>query len=292
MQARSYMFVPGDDEKKLSKAQGLGADAIVLCLEDAVAEPNKAVARALVSQYLDAHRNTSRCQLWVRVNPLTTDHFLKDLVAIMAAQPVGVFLPKPSTAHDFRTLDHYLTALEAQNGLVVGSTRIMSVTESCIGTLNQAGFANASPRMSAMCWGAEDMSTDLGATTNVDEYGVHFLVHQMNRANCLVVCSAGNMQAVDGICVDFRNTDKLRQECSRAAREGFTGKIAIHPSQIAVIHEVFTPSAEDIAHARRVVEAFVRGGGAGTVALDGKMLDIPHLKQARRLLARASQTGI
>ncbi len=290
MPSKSFMFVPGDSEKKLGKAQQLGADTIILCLEDAVAEPNKPRARQMVQAYLQAHRDTTEPSLWVRVNPITTDHMLKDLVAVMAGAPSGIFFPKPSGAEDLKTLDHYITAFEVQNGIPVGSTKIMSVVESCIGTLNQSQFAGASPRMSGMCWGAEDMSADLGATTNTDEDGVHFLVHQMNRANCLVVCNAGNMQAVDGICADYRNEEKLREECRRARTEGFTGKIAIHPSQIAVINEMFTPSESDIEHARRVIQAFEDAPeGAGTVGLDGKMLDLPHLKRARRLLQLAGE---
>jgi citrate lyase subunit beta/citryl-CoA lyase len=138
-----------------------------------------------------------------------------------------------------------------------------------------------------MCWGAEDMAADLGASTNMDEDGVHFLVHRINRVNCLVICGAGNMQPVDGICADFRNEEKLRDECRRARVEGFTGKLAIHPSQVPVINEMFTPSEEEVSFAKRVVEAFDNAGGAGTVGLDGRMLDLPHLKQAKRVLQLA-----
>ena len=285
MLARSYMFVPGDSNKKLGKAQSLGADALILCLEDAVSEQNKRLAREKVSEYLQQHQENSSSQLWVRVNPITTEHMLKDLVTVMSGRPFGIFLPKPSSADDFKTVDNYLTALEAQHGFEIGSTKIMSVAESAIGTINQGSFANASKRLSGLTWGAEDMSADLGAVTNMDEDGVHFLVHKMNRANCLVVTAAGNMQAVDGICADFRNEAKLRSECRQSRQEGFTGKIAIHPSQVAVINECFTPSDEEVAYANSVVTAFAEAGGAGTVALDGRMLDLPHLKQARRVLA-------
>lgn len=284
MLAKSFMFVPGDSDKKLGKAQDLGADAIVLCLEDAVSEQNKPLARDKVQTYLREFRGKSKPQLWIRVNPITTEHLLKDLVAVMPGAPTGIFFPKPSTAEDFKKLDSYITVLEIQNNIEPGSTRIMSVAESCVGTLNQGDFAFASPRLSGMTWGAEDMSADLGASTNMDENGVHFLVHRMNRANCLVVCNAGNMQAVDGICADFRNEEKLRDECQRARMEGFTGKIAIHPSQVAIINEMFTPSVDEITYANRVIQAFADADGAGTVGLDGKMLDIPHLKQAKRIL--------
>lgn len=289
MLAKSYMFVPGDSKKKLGKVQDLGADAIIIDLEDAVSEQNKLLAREMAQKYLLTYRGKSKPQLWVRVNPITTDHMLKDLVAVMVGAPYGIFFPKPSSVDDFRKLDDYITALEVQNDLELGCTKIMSVTESCIGTINQGGFANATPRLSGMCWGAEDMAADLGASTNVDENGVHFLVHRMNRANCLVVCNAGSMQPIDGICADFRNEEKLRDECHRARIEGFTGKIAIHPNQVAVINEMFTPSDKEITYAKRVVEAFEKSGGEGTVGLDGKMLDFPHLKQAKRILQLVSK---
>lgn len=287
MLAKSFLFVPGDSKKKLDKIQDSEADAVIVCLEDAVSETNKPAARTMTQEYLQTYRDKSKPRLWVRVNPITTDHMLKDLVAVMAGAPCGIFFPKPSSSDDFRKLDDYMTALEVQNDLEPGSTRIMSIAESCIGTINQGTFAAATPRLSAMCWGAEDMAADLGATTNVDEEGVHFLVHRINRANCLVICGAGNMQPVDGICADFHNEEKLRDECRRARVEGFTGKLAIHPSQVPIINEMFIPSDEEVAFARRVVEAFNNSNGAGTVGLDGKMLDLPHLKQARRILQLA-----
>jgi citrate lyase subunit beta/citryl-CoA lyase len=287
MLAKSYMFVPGDSKKKLDKAQDIETDAVIIDLEDAVSNQNKSIGRDMAQKYLLKYRGKSRPQLWVRVNPITTDHMLRDLVAVMAGTPYGIFLPKPSSDADFRKLDDYMTALEVQNDLEPGSTRIMSIAESCIGTINQGNFATATPRLMAMCWGAEDMAADLGASTNMDEDGVHFLVHRINRVNCLVICGAGNMQPVDGICADFRNEEKLRDECRRARVEGFTGKLAIHPSQVPVINEMFTPSEEEVSFAKRVVEAFDNAGGAGTVGLDGRMLDLPHLKQAKRVLQLA-----
>src|SRR5690606_6165027 len=203
---------------------------------------------------------------------------------VMGGRPDGIFFPKPSCAADFVALDHYLTAFEVQNGIARGATRMMSVVESALGALHQHEFARATTRLSALTWGAEDMSADIGASTNVDETGAHFLLHQMSRANALLIAAAGNMQAVDGISADFRNAEKLRWDCLRARREGFSGKIAIHPDQVAIINECFTPTAPEIAHAQRVVDAFAQAGGAGTVGLDGKMLDLPHLKQAKRIL--------
>jgi citrate lyase subunit beta/citryl-CoA lyase len=287
-QPRSYTFVPGDSDKKLAKAGSLGSDALILCLEDAVSEGRKAVARAMVAEYLEGNRGAP-AQLWVRVNPLATAHLLQDLRAVIPARPRGVLLPKPATAADIVTLDHYLTAFEAQHDIPLGMTGIMTLVESASGALNQGTFATASPRLRAMTWGAEDMAADLGAAANTDDQGAHFLVHRMNRANCLLLCAAGGMQAIDGICADFRDETRLRRECQRARQEGFSAKIAIHPAQIPVINQCFTPSAAEIAHARRVCAAFA-ASTTGTLALDGKMLDLPHLKQARRILAQAGIT--
>ncbi|UYM17754.1 HpcH/HpaI aldolase/citrate lyase family protein [Endozoicomonas euniceicola] len=290
MLAKSYLFVPGDDDKKMLKAKNSGADAVIFCLEDAVVESNKSVAREKVRQFLQAHQKRSEVQLWVRVNSLASPHTLNDLVSVMPGKPFGIFLPKPSDADDFRTVDHYLTALEVQNNLPVGSTPIISVAESSIGAINQNTFINASTRLSGFTWGAEDLPADIGATTNRDQDGAHFLIHRMNRANCLLVASAGNMQAIDGICDDYKSQKKLRAECERARMEGFTGKLAIHPDQVEIINQCFTPSTDEVAYARRVVDAFANAKGAGTVGLDGRMLDLPHLKQAQRILRLVRST--
>jgi citrate lyase subunit beta / citryl-CoA lyase len=282
---RSYMFVPGDSKKKLGKAQSVEADALIVCLEDAVIQSNKAQAREMTRDYLLAHKETTSSQLWVRVNPVQTEHLLADLVAIMAGAPFGIFLPKPTGADDIIKVDHYLTVLEQQNSIAIGTTRIITLAESALGALNQPSYVGISSRVRALTWGAEDMATDLGALTNVDENGEYFLVHQLSRANCLTVSAAGQFQAVDSPYLDYRDEAGLRLDCTRARREGFTGKVAIHPSQVSVINECFSPSEDEIAFAKRVIQAFDEGEGAGTVGLDGKMLDMPHLKQAQRLLA-------
>ncbi len=282
---RSYLFIPGDSEKKLGKAQSLGADALILCLEDAVADSNKARAREMTRDYLLSHRATTASELWVRVNALDTEHILADLVAIMAAAPAGIFLPKPSCGDDVKVVDNYLTVLEQQNGVEAGSTKILSLAESALGAVNIGSFVGASQRLSAITWGAEDMATDLGALGNVDDNGDYFLVHQMGRASCLTVGAAGGMQVVDSVFTDYKDEAGLRTECIRSRREGFTGKMAIHPAQVAVINECFSPSDEEVEHARKILKAFEESGGAGAVGLDGKMLDRPHLKQAQRLLA-------
>jgi len=280
------MFVPGDSEKKLGKAQSLGADALILDLEDAVSEQNKSQARDMIRDYLIAHRDTTSSELWVRVNPRDTVHLLPDLVAIMTGAPAGIFLPKPDSSEDVKAVDHYLTALEQQNGLEQGSTKIISLAESALGALNLPSFVGVSRRLHGLTWGAEDMAADLGASTNVDDNGNYFLVHQLTRANCLMVSVAGGLQPIDSVFVDYKDEQGLREQCVSARKEGFTGKMAIHPAQVAVINECFSPSDEEIAHARAVINAFEEAGGAGAVGLNGKMLDKPHLKQAQQLLAR------
>lgn len=288
---RSYLFIPGDSEKKLGKAQSLGADALILCLEDAVAEPSKAIAREMTRDYLLAHRDTTVSELWVRVNALDTEHLLADLVAIMAGAPTGIFLPKPGCGDDIRTVDHYLTILEQQNGLELGSTKIISLAESALGAVNLSSYIDVSERLCALTWGAEDMATDLGGLTNVDENGEYFLVHQLSRASCLTVAAAGRMQAVDSVFTDYTDEAGLRAQCVRSRKEGFTGKMAIHPAQVSIINECFSPTEEEIDYARQVIKAFEEGGGAGTVGLNGKMLDRPHLSQAQRLLEMIGESA-
>jgi citrate lyase subunit beta/citryl-CoA lyase len=282
---RPYMFVPGDSEKKLGKAQDLGADALILCLEDAVAEPNKRKAREITREYLIAHRATTVNELWVRVNALDTEHMLADLVSSMAGAPTGIFLPKPSCGEDIKAVDNYLTILEQQNGIEIGSTRILSLAESALGLVNLSSFIGSSNRLCAITWGAEDMATDLGALTNVDEKGEYFLVHQLGRASCLTVGAAGGLQPADSVYIDYKDEASLRTQCIRSRKEGFTGKMAIHPAQVAVINECFSPTEEEIEPVRQVIKAFEDADGAGTVGLNGKILDRPHLKQAQRLLA-------
>ncbi|GAB3100337.1 CoA ester lyase [Aestuariicella hydrocarbonica] len=286
MHPRSYLFVPGDSEKKLGKIAGSYADAIIICLEDSVAEANKNTARIITTAFLETFEQDSP-QIWVRINPLSTSHALADLCAVMKAKPFGIFLPKPESQKHFEQLDHYLSVLETEHGIEVGSTRIMSLAESAQGTINQYQFAQATPRLQAMTWGAEDMSADIGASTNKDENGNYFLVHQMNRAHCLVTCGAGNLHAVDGICSNFNDEEALIRDCINGRKEGFAGKIAIHPKQVAIINKYFSPSEEEVLYAQRVVDAFANNS-SGTVGLDGRMLDLPHLKQAQRTLMQAS----
>lgn len=282
---RSFLFVPGDSERKLARAEASAADALVLDLEDAVAEERLGFARTMVREYLSAHRDRTR-MLWVRINPLSTAKALPDLAAIVAGAPDGILLPKVESARDLVRLDDFLSALEVRDGIDPGSIRIMPVaTETAPAMFNLGSFAGSSKRLWGMTWGAEDLSAALGANTNRDENGELDFTYRLARSMCLLAAVAADVEPIDTVFVDFRDPDGLFRESQAARRAGFTGKIAIHPDQVDPINRAFTPAPDEIEHARRVIEAFA--SGAGTVALDGKMLDMPHLKQARRLLASA-----
>jgi citrate lyase subunit beta/citryl-CoA lyase len=288
---RSLLFVPGDSGSKLAKAEGAGADALILDLEDAVSPANKGAARERVREFLHARpRRSRRSQLWVRINPLVSGMALTDLVAVMTGVPDGVMLPKADGPEDVLQLSHYLDALEMQHGIESGSIRVLVVaTETPLAVLRAGSYAQAQlPRLLGITWGAEDLSAALGACSNVDASGQWNLTSRMARSLALLAARAAGVQPIDTLYVNYRDEAGLRA-ASRASRaEGFTGRIAIHPAQVAAINESYLPSVEEIAHARRVVAAFDATPGAGTVGLDGRMLDIPHLKQAQAVLALAA----
>ena len=291
MKLRSWLFIPGDSDKKLAKADATGADALILDLEDSVASANKPLARQKVRAFLDerpAARRTS--QLWVRINPLD-DAALVDLAAVVGGAPEGIMLPKIDGPTDVLRLSHHLEALEVRDGVPAGHIRILPVaTETPVAPLRLAEFASARlPRLIGLTWGAEDLSAAIGASTNLDEKGEWALTYRFARSSMLLAAKAAGVQAIDTLYVNFKDPEGLRSSCRAAAREGFTGRIAIHPDQVAVINEAFAPSEEDVNFARRVVAAFEAQSGAGTVGLDGKMLDIPHLKQAQQVLAMHEQ---
>lgn len=281
---RSFLFVPGDSERKLAKGEASGADALVLDLEDSVPAPRIEIARTMVREYLQSHRDRSRTRLWVRINPLSTEKAMPDIAAIVAGAPDGIMLPKVTSAADLALLNNYLTILEVREGVERGSIRILPVaTETAPALFNLGGFANVTPRLWGMTWGAEDLSAALGASTNRDETGDLEFTYRLARSLCLLAAVAAEVEPIDTVFTNFKDAPGLIRESQAARRAGFTGKIAIHPDQVEPINQSFTPSEEEIAYARRVVQAF--SSGAGTVGLDGKMLDMPHLKQAHRVLA-------
>ena len=280
--ARSLLFAPGDSPRKLEKAGLSAADLVIIDLEDAVAESAKPDARKAVASHLRAtHRRQPH---WVRINPLDTPHALPDLAAIVPARPDGIVLPKATRA-DAERLNNYLSALETAAGLPLGDIPVFVLaTETAAGVFDVGNYAGC-PRLAALSWGAEDSATALGATSNRDDNGDYDFPYQLFRALCLTGAAAASVSAIETIHGDFRDAEGLDKMARRARRAGFRGMLAIHPDQVPVINAAFTPSPEEIAHAEKVLAAFDSNPGAGTVGLDGAMLDMPHLKRAQALLA-------
>jgi citrate lyase subunit beta/citryl-CoA lyase len=280
--ARSLLFAPGDSPRKLEKAGLSAADLVIIDLEDAVAESAKPDARNSVAEHLKTtHRRQPH---WVRINPLDTPHALPDLATIVPVRPDGIVLPKATRA-DAERLNHYLTALETAAGLPIGAIPVFVLaTETAAGVFDVGNYAGC-PRLAALSWGAEDSATALGATSNRDDNGEYDFPYQLFRALCLTGAAAAAVSAIETIHGDFRDADGLDRMARRARRAGFRGMLAIHPDQVPVINAAFSPTAEELAHAQRVVAAFDASPGAGTVGLDGAMLDMPHLKRAQALLA-------
>jgi citrate lyase subunit beta/citryl-CoA lyase len=272
----------------LAKGETSPADALILDLEDSVAPNRTTIARGMVRAYLDSHPDRTRQQLWVRINPLATDKALPDLAAVVGGAPNGILLPKPDSAADLVVLDHYLTALEARDGLELGTIRIIPVaTETARAVFALGSYAGCSARLTGMTWGAEDLSAALGASTNKGAHGAYAFTYELARSLCLVGAVAADVQPIDTLYVDFRDPAGLTADSRQSRQLGFTGRIAIHPDQVALINAAYSPDEAEIAFARRVVDAFNASPGTGVVGLDGKMLDMPHLKQANRLLATA-----
>ena len=291
---RSALFVPGDSTQKLAKSLGSGADALILDLEDSVAAERKEAARATTLAFLeDTQEHDPRPLLMVRVNALDTGMTDADLDAIVAGRPDAILLPKAEGGAAVAHLDAKLTAREAMYGLPDGGIRILAIATETASALFVAGsYGGASPRLSGLSWGAEDLSADLGAETNRDAEGRFTEPFRLARNLCLAAAAAAKVQAIDTVFVDFRDIGGLKREAEEARRDGFTAKLAIHPGQVATINEVFTPSPSAIAKAKAVIAAFAEHPGAGVVGIDGVMYDRPHLERAKLLLARAEAAGV
>ena len=288
---RSLLFIPGDSPKKLDKGMGSGADALLLDLEDSIAPPNKAGARATTAAFLkDAQGAKNRPRLYVRINGLATGLTDDDLDAVVAAKPDGIMFPKAEGGAAVTHCDAKITAREAIHGLPDGALDIIAIATETAQALFLAGtYAGSSKRLKGLTWGAEDLSVELGAEANRDRDGNFLAPYQLARSLCLAGAAAAQVQAIDTVYVDFRNDTGLRRECEEARRDGFTGKMAIHPGQVAAINEAFTPTAEAIKRAELVIAAFAENPGAGTVGIGGVMYDRPHLERARQLLARVKR---
>ena len=285
---RSLLFVPADGGSKLDKALGAGADAVIVDLEDSITPERKEAARKLALDFLKAHgARKDRPRLLVRINGLDTGMTDADLDAIVAGAPDAVLFPKAEGGASVTHLDAKLTALEAIAGLPAGSIKILAQTVELAAGLFSAGtYRNCSPRLIGMTWGPEDLSAELGAEANREADGTLSEPYRIARAFCLFGAAAAKVPAIETIHVNFRDPDVLRRDTEIARRDGFTGRLAIHPAQVAVINAVFTPSPEQIAKAEAVVAAFAAQPGAGAVGIDGKMYDRPHLLRAQALLAR------
>lgn len=289
LRLRSLLFVPGDSDKKYLKARDLGADGLILDLEDSVAPPNKAAARGMVAAWLRAAAAPGP-DLWVRVNALDTGLTTADLAAIVGPGLRGIVLPKSNGGADVARVGHYLDALEAAAGLPEGGLRIIVVaTETPAAMFNLGSYAPAHPRLAALTWGAEDLSAVVGSTANKGDDGDWSQPYQLARSLCLMAAAAAEVPALDTLFADFRNDAGLLAACRISRRDGFQGRLAIHPAQVAGINRAFAPSAEELALAQRIVAAFDADPALGTVGIDGVMYDIPHLKQARRTLAAAQE---
>ena len=284
---RSLLFVPGDDERKLAKGLASAADALILDLEDSVAADRKATARELCAATLTAG---ARMKLYVRINALDTPAALLDLAAVVRARPYGIMLPKCRNGDDARRVAHYLTALEARDGVPAGEIRLLPIVTETGGSMFGLGSYDSPPiaRLCGMSWGGEDLAADVGAMTNRDDSGRYAAPFQLARSLCLFAATSASVIAVDAVYTNFRDAAGLRQESIEGLRSGFSAKAAIHPDQIAVINEAFTPSAADVEAARKVIAAFDASPGAGVASVDGKMLDRPHYRTAQRVLARAA----
>ena len=286
---RSMLFIPADSERKLAKGEATGADALILDLEDAVAPSRTHIAREMALAYLRSRSNRGRQQLWVRINPLSTPAALLDL-AVVAGAPDGIVLPKVCSAADVVELSHYLDALEVREGVAQGSIRIMPVaTETPQSLFALGSYEGCSARLAGLTWGAEDIAAALGASTNRRPDGEYDSVYQLACALCLSGAAAAGVQPIDTIWADFGDEAGLIRDSRTGRQRGFTGKIAIHPNQVATINAAFTPSDDELAWSRKVVNLFESNPGMGTVGLEGKMLDMPHLKQAQRILALAQR---
>jgi citrate lyase subunit beta / citryl-CoA lyase len=296
---RSLLFVPADAPAKLDKAFGCGADAIIIDLEDSVAPERKAVARGAAAAFLAAAMGRpdilppSRPTFLVRVNGLTTGLTDADLDAVVAARPDAIMLPKAEGGASIMHADAKLAVREALHGLPDGHVKIVAIATETAQSLFLAGtYRGASARLTALTWGAEDLSADLGAEANRDGQGQFLDPYRLARTLCLAAAAAAEVLAFDTVYVDFRNEAGLRRECEDARRDGFQGKMAIHPAQVATINDVFTPKPEAIARAKAIVAAFEDQPGAGVVGIGGVMYDRPHLTKALRLLGRAQAAGV
>jgi citrate lyase subunit beta/citryl-CoA lyase len=290
---RSLLFAPADSDRKLDKAFASGSDAVIIDLEDSVAPDSKSLARERAARFLARTTGlTHRPRLLVRINSLPSGLADADLDAVVPAAPDAILLPKSEGSASVVHLAAKLTAREAVHGVADGHIGIIAIATETAGSLFQLGsYSGSSARLVGMTWGAEDLSAELGATANRDSTGQFLAPYRLARTLCLAGAVAAQVEPIDTVYVDFRDEAGLRRETEEACRDGFTGKMAIHPAQVAIINEVFTPTAQAVAEAHAIVAAFAAAPGSGVAGINGVMYDMPHLKRAQRVLARANASS-
>ena len=285
MRLRSLLFVPGDSERKFARARDCGADALILDLEDSVAPSEKAKARARLAALIE-HDPRRAWTFMVRVNALDTGLTLDDLAAVVKPGLDALLIPKVNGAADLERIGSHLDELEAKAGMGPGSVKLAIVaTETPKAMFALGSYAPAHPRLIALTWGADDLSAALGATDNKEPDGSWTFPYQLARAQCLFAASAAEVAPIDTIYADFRDLEGLERDCRRSRRDGFVGRLAIHPDQVTAINRTYAPSEAEVAHARKIVAAFDANPGSGALGVEGKMVDLPHLKAARKILA-------
>lgn len=288
---RSALFIPGGNEKMLNKASSIDADLIIFDLEDSVLEAEKPNARRLVQQVLQNEALAQR-SLAVRINAMDTPHLQEDLAVVMAGQPDIILLPKLENGEQLLQLSALLDSLEAKNNIPAKSTKVIAITgETPTGVLSFDSIDNPCDRLVGLSWGPEDLATELGATANRDAEGRFLPPFELLRTLCLLKAKELGVQAIDTVFTGIGNSEGLSAECVAAHSIGYTGKLAIHPSQIELINQAFSPTEEELIRAKKIVDLFTANPNAGALQLDNKMVDIPHLKQAQRLLARSDNSS-
>lgn len=287
LKMRSWLFAPGDSERKMTKAVESGADVVLLDLEDAVTPENKPLARQIVHDFVKDH--VERARIWVRVNPFDGPYTLTDLAAIMPAHPGGIMLPKVYGRADVEMLDHYLSAFEAAYGIDVGSTPVIVLVTETAEAMFHTGDYKGAPRVVALTWGAEDLADAIGASSNRNPDGSYAFTYELARSMCLLGAATAGVTAIETIQGDFRDLETLRRRAEKVRRDGYRGMLAIHPAQIDVINAAFTPTEEEIADARAIVDLFAANAGVGAIGYKGGMLDRPYLSRAEHLLRQVEQ---
>lgn len=288
LKMRSWLFAPGDSERKMEKCAASDADIALFDLEDAVTIEEKPKARTMVREFLQAQAS-GRERLWVRINPVDGPFAVDDLAAVMPGKPGGIMLPKARGRHDVELLDHYLTALEAAFGIEQGATRVIAlVTEAAEAMFTTGDYAGA-PRLVAMTWGAEDLADSIGASSNGNPDGSYGFTYELARSLCLLGAATAGVAAVETIQGDFRDLEGLKARAEKVRRDGYRGMLAIHPAQVEVINAAFMPNEDELAEAQEIVDIFAANPGVGAIGYKGGMLDRPYLARAQALLRLAGR---